>query len=84
MSEYRVIPVKASLTNNDIHVSAALSDQINVSATFSTNIRHNNVADYDLLQNRPQINSVLLTGNKSLPDIGVNTISNMELEELLT
>lgn len=39
--------------------------------------------DYNKLFNKPQINSVELVGNKSLPEIGVESISNMELEEIL-
>lgn len=41
------------------------------------------IADYERLYNKPQINSVELIGNKSLPEIGIDVISNMELEELL-
>lgn len=84
MSDYRILPVKATLETNNIHASAAVSDNINVSATFTSEIKHNTTSDYELLKNKPQINSVTLTGNKSLPDIGVNTISNLELEALLT
>lgn len=39
--------------------------------------------DYETLRNKPQISSVELVGNKSLSDIGVNSISNMEIEILL-
>jgi hypothetical protein len=39
--------------------------------------------DYEILRNKPQISSVELIGNKSLSDLGIETISNMELEILL-
>jgi hypothetical protein len=83
MTNYRIIPIKASLAPRDVHADVSLSDELSTKAEFTTTIRHNSVADYDLLQNRPQINSVLLTGNRSLPELGVETISNMDLENLL-
>ena len=59
---------------------------LNTGARITGNIRTPtsvNVTDYERLYNKPQINSVELIGNKSLPEIGVDVISNMELEELL-
>ena len=35
-------------------------------------------SDYDELDNRPQINSVTLTGNKSLADLGIAAASDLE------
>jgi hypothetical protein len=35
------------------------------------------------LENKPQINNVTLQGNKSLDDIGVQTLTNVEIEEIL-
>lgn len=40
--------------------------------------------DYSTLENKPKIESVELTGNKSFDDLGLSNISNMRLEELLT
>lgn len=39
--------------------------------------------NYDNLENKPQINNVTLQGNKSLNDIGVQTLTNVEIEEIL-
>lgn len=39
--------------------------------------------DYENLTNKPQINSVILKGNKTFEDIGINPISNIELLNLL-
>ena len=65
-------------------MSAKLVDNIiHVKAKFSTEIKHNFVADYNLLENKPQINDVTLEGNKSLNDIGVQKISNMEIETMI-
>lgn len=42
-----------------------------------------NNLDYESLKNKPQINSITLEGNKSLEEIGITPISNIELLNLL-
>ena len=39
--------------------------------------------DYDDLDNKPKINDVELKGNKTFENLGINTITNIELEEML-
>lgn len=39
--------------------------------------------DYSLLDNKPQINGVVLQGNKSNEDLNINSISNEEIERIL-
>ena len=39
--------------------------------------------DYNRLTNLPKINQVKLIGNKTLLELGLCSISNIELEELL-
>lgn len=39
--------------------------------------------DYNSLINQPKINKVKLIGDKSLEELGLNAITNLELEELL-
>lgn len=39
--------------------------------------------DYNELTNKPSIESVILTGNKTFEDLGLENISNIELEEIL-
>lgn len=41
-------------------------------------------SNYEALRNKPQIESVELTGNKTFDDFGLSNISNMRLEQLLT
>lgn len=41
-------------------------------------------SNYEALGNKPQIESVELTGNKTFDDFGLSNISNMRLEQLLT
>ena len=54
-------------------------------ASFETIIRVSDtpVSDYNSLINQPEINEVKLIGNRTLEELGLNTISNIELEELL-
>lgn len=53
-------------------VDIALNDKVKV-----------NNLDYESLKNKPQLNSVTLKGNKSLEEIGIAPISNIELLNLL-
>lgn len=39
--------------------------------------------NYESLMNKPKLNSVTLEGNKSLEEIGITPISNIELLSLL-
>ena len=39
--------------------------------------------DYEKLKNKPSINGATLIGGMKLSDIGIRTISNLELEEIL-
>ncbi|MCW1011982.1 MULTISPECIES: hypothetical protein [Streptococcus] len=54
-------------------------------ASFETIIRVSDtpVSNYNSLINQPKINEVKLIGNRTLEELGLNTISNIELEELL-
>lgn len=39
--------------------------------------------DYEALSNKPKIESVELSGNKTLEDIGVLPLSNSEIQDLI-
>lgn len=41
------------------------------------------VSDYNSLFNKPKINDVELFGNKTSKDLGIEEISNTEIEEIL-
>lgn len=83
MSIYKTISVNASLTPLEIGASSAVSGNLSAEAALATNVEHSLVMNYNTLQNKPQVNSVELVGNKTLPEIGVDTISNIELENIL-
>ena len=38
--------------------------------------------DYDLLENKPQIEGVILQGNKTFSDLGDHTLTNIEIKEI--
>ena len=40
-------------------------------------------SDYENLKNKPQINSVTLSGNRSLEALGIEKITNSEILDLL-
>lgn len=84
MSLYRTVTVKPTLSPNKITVSPALSEnEIKASANVVNKVRVTNTSDYDLLKNKPQIESVELIGNKSFNDLGLSHISNMQIEQII-
>jgi hypothetical protein len=85
MAEYRTITVSPTLKNNKINVKASLTNnRVNVKASLLTPIRYNAVNDYELLDNKPQIEGVTLVGNKTFPELNLDVISNTELEEIFS
>lgn len=38
--------------------------------------------DYNELKNKPSIESIILMGNKTLKDFGINKISNKDIEDI--
>lgn len=43
---------------------------------------NNTVNDYDLLKNKPKIESVVLEGNKTFAQLGITKLSNSDIEEI--
>lgn len=56
--------------------------KVDVSLDSKIIVRHEN--DYEQLKNKPQIESVTLSGNKTFEDLGLSAISNTDLMDLLT
>lgn len=85
MSAYKTVTIKAKLSGNKITVSPKLSrSSIKTAAEIVNKTVVTNTSDYNALQNKPQIESVELIGDKSFSDLGLSNISNMRLEQLLT
>lgn len=53
----------------DLEVSGSINPVIN--------------ADYEQLENKPQINGVELNGNKTFEELGEQTITNVELQDII-
>lgn len=79
----QTINVDAMFTDSEITATASVSENIEASASLTTDVTHYSASDYNVLDNKPQINTVELVGNKSLPDIGVDSMTNMEIEAIL-
>ena len=84
MSTYRTVTVTPTISQNSVTVSPTLSNnEISATAEVVNEIEVNNTSNYNLLQNKPQIESVELLGNKSFNDLGLSNISNMQIEQIL-
>ena len=84
MSAYRTVTVTPTLSGNKISVTPEISgNNITASANMVNQIQVTNTSDYQLLKNKPQIESVELIGNKSFNDLGLSKISNMQIEQIL-
>ncbi len=84
MSVYRTVTVTPTLSNNNITVVPDISDNdVNASAKMTNQVQINNTSDYQSLMNKPQIESVELIGNKSFNDLGLSSLSNMQIEQIL-
>ena len=84
MRAYRTVTVTPTLSVNKIQVSAAVSDNnIKASANMVNQVQVNSTSNYELLVNKPQIESVELLGNKTFNDLGLSNISNMRIEQIL-
>lgn len=84
MSIYRTVSVTPTLSGNKITVSPAVSDnEINASANVVNKVQVTNTSNYDLLSNKPQIESVELSGNKTFNDLGLSKISNLKIEQII-
>ena len=70
------IPVQVELELESNTHEYTLGVEENIGITGGTN-------DYEKLKNKPSINGVELIKNKSFSDLGMDIISNQELEDML-
>ena len=70
------IPVQVELELESNTHEYTLEVEENIGITGGTN-------DYEKLKNKPSINGVELLKNKSFSDLGMDIISNQELEDML-
>ena len=62
--------INAEVTRQEVQATLGVSSPI---------ININGTGDYNELINKPQINDTTLQGNKSLPDIGIELVSNADI-----
>ena len=82
MSVYRTLTVNAALSNNQINASADVNGDISANAEFGHNITINYAKDYEVLDNKPQIEGVTLIGDKTFEELNLQRVSNAEIEQL--
>lgn len=70
------IPVQVELELESNTHEYTLGVEENIGLSGGTN-------DYEKLKNKPSINGVELVKNKSFSDLGMDIISNQELEDML-
>ena len=70
------IPLQVELELESNTHEYTLGVEENIGITGGTN-------DYEKLKNKPSINGVELVKNKSFSDLGMDIISNQELEDML-
>ena len=65
-------------------INASFKRDAPMDTSFETIIRvtDSGASDYNSLVNQPKINEIKLIGNRSLEELGLNSITNIELEEL--
>lgn len=77
--------IKFNIVDNSDSIGVNIKEDTN---NVSTNISGidfvsiGGVADYEKLKNKPSINDVTLEGNKTIEEIGIESISNFEIEEI--
>ena len=74
------LPIASSTRLGGIMVGANLS--ITPTGVLSANLIPGPIS-YNTLTNRPQINSITLSGNKSLADLDINPISDAEIDAII-
>ena len=72
--------IPLGVSEDNINFSAQVP---NVNLTVEENFMTAGTTDYNALNNKPQINSVELKGNKSFADLGMAAMSNIEILSIL-
>lgn len=77
-----MITIPMQIANEGIIVPMSVgSNEQNVSMGVEGGIVHS--SDYNVLSNRPKIETVTLEGDKSFEDLGLSSLTNTELEAML-
>lgn len=66
------------------NINGNISPLSNISGTISYGNGTGGTTDYNVLINKPQIESIELIGNKSFEDLGLDAIDPIEILDILT
>ena len=84
MSVYRTVTVTPTLSENQVSVTPAITKNvIPASGNMVNETIVSSTDEYPALNNKPQIESVELVGNKSFKDLGLSQITNMQIEQII-
>lgn len=84
MSVYKTVTVNARFVNPKINADASVVGKtIQTNANILHDVRHNPVYDYELLDKKPSIEGVTLVGNKKFTELGLRSLTNLEIETIL-
>lgn len=61
--------------SGEVNTSIELNGEVNIGSSGGT-------ANYDYLYNKPKINNVELINDKTFEELGINEVSNTELDAL--
>lgn len=78
------MPVSVDVYTDELVVDIDISDGAMIDIDVDPGIIAYTSNNYNDLDNKPRINGVTLTGDKSFPDLDLHTISTMELLNILT
>ena len=72
MSDIEYVDINASLSIDGVNIDASLGEYIG-----------GGTRDYNALVNKPQIEGVVLIGNKNINEIGIGTITEQDIDNLI-
>ena len=79
---------KTVVIDGDMNLLNRIDGEVNlhsqIDGEMDTILNAGGTRDYERLQNLPSIESVTLIGNKTFEQLGMSSLSNMEIEELLS
>ena len=72
--------VKIAPNAKSVNINCAKQAKVKTEASFTKQLMAN---DYEYLKNKPKIENIELNGNKTFNDLGIHSLTNMEIEKLL-
>lgn len=77
------IPVEIDVSTDELVIDIDISDESIVDVEAEPGIIAFSSNNYNDLDNKPKVNGVTLTGDKSFPDLDLHTLSIAEILDIL-